>query len=842
MKSKMKKRSLICGVSMALFVSFAVGCTSNPAKPSTNESVAEVWSTYSTAKIVKSSDKNETYKHGDAKIDVKLMKNETEGAQLIVSADRDIKNYNLITTDLTDGNGHTLSKSSISVYAQKYHKLTSKRTTENTAFSIGDYIPDMLLPLDIAIAYGENTIESGNNQGLTIEFTTSSDTAPGTYTGNFVLSLDNEEKNIPVCVEVWDIEYTGKRTMQSSFLVYQNQIMSGEYDNSDEVIQQYSDLLVKYKANALIWTGDTSCSDLDAWMTEQKRLFKDDNYNSIYIPYYFTTSYTTYDNGGNLTANAQKAFEHFDTIVNASMEKDEEGKYTNYVDYAYMYVIHLDEADINSTRAAAAEKVFSEINKTYAAYLEHLQTEENFTELKETNPEYAQEVLDAVGNITTLFVNVGYIDYWVGTMDCTFCTYVSTLAEGYVVDRYEEAAKEYSNGDLWTYVANNSLYPTPSFLTDDYVLGMRVAGWMEKAYNVTGFLYWNASYYRVNGDAEIYLDVYEDLDRASYISGDGFLLYPGRYYGSSSPFASLRLTAYRDSMDDYDMLCVYENLLNEYAEEYNVEIDFDSYVEDLYWSLFKGADYNTADEALFAAREELARRILAIQNDDKLLISSGKDAQSGRTLNIYAQSFTLEIDGQTKTGTASGSGYAYSFNLRDNSYDLVIKSATHTYTYTLSGATTKASLSTDTVSVTQDSSVACEEGKAQVTMRSVYRNDTETIDGATLRYRLSVSVQYAGVADADNLCFTIKNTGADGFDARVEVMVGSTSYTLGTFYCAAGASRDLKFHIYDSLNIDVSKITAVNISFANVKTDSDGVQTLFGDRSFELSEVYFEKK
>ena len=100
-----------------------------------------------------------------------------------------------------------------------------------------------------------------------------------------------------------------------------------------------------------------------------------------------------------------------------------------------MYVIHLDEADIDAARKAAAEKVFEEIGKTYDAYLEKLQADEEFLALKGSDPDYAAELLEAVGNISMIFVNVDYINEWVGSIDATLCTYLSTFREGYIVER-----------------------------------------------------------------------------------------------------------------------------------------------------------------------------------------------------------------------------------------------------------------------------------------------------------------------------------------------------------------------------------------------------------------------
>ncbi len=827
---------------------------------------AQVWSTYSTAKVIRDTNRNDDYAQGEAKIAVSLMKDEVEGTQLIVTANKKINSYSLTTADLTDGKGNTLSKDSVSVYHQKYHELTSKRK-EDTVFAVGDYIPDMLLPLDIAAEYGENTIAANQNQGITVEVETTEDTVPGVYTGTFVLDLDGEKTEIPVSVEVWDIEFTGKREHQSSFLIYQNQIMTGEYNNSEETIQAYSDFLVKYKANAMIWKGDADryydneLHDVEDWMAEQKRLFKDDDYNSIYIPYYFTReTYRTFeDDGVTLTTNAQNCFKYLNELVKASCEADEEGALVNYVDYAYNYVIHLDEADWegadpDGAKAKYTERLLSdegEIRKTFNAFIAQVDSNEAYAAIKTQNPEYAESVKKALGEITTLFVNVNYMENWVGALDSTFCTYLHTFDDGATVEKYEEAAENKSNGDLWTYIANYSMNPTPSFHTDELTIGMRVAGWMQKSYNINGFLYWNTAYYRVNGNAGNYVDVYEDLDRAGYVTGDGFLLYPGRKYGSASPFASMRLVSYRDSMDDYDMLSVYERLLNAHAAEYGLsEVDFDAYVQDLYNSLFEGATYNTEDEALFAARQELANRILALQNADDTLFSAKKSGV-GTKVTVYTKASTVTVDGVSKTGTACGNGYVYTLDYDTNARDVVVATANNEYTYRIAG-TGNVAFDANNVTCAEGSAVEVVGDKIVASANSTFRGGQE-YEGETLYFRPYVRIDCDGLEDIDSLFFTIKNTGVKGFDARVELLVGDIERVkvLNTVYCAAGEEKEVSFHVYESLEIDPTEIKAIRISFDNVHFINafnqalgswEMTQSLFDARTFELSNIYFDKR
>ena len=64
----------------------------------------------------------------------------------------------------------------------------------------------MILPMETAVQYKENTVKKGENQGITVEVTTSRETVPGIYSGVFTLKMDGRTKKIPATVEVWDIE------------------------------------------------------------------------------------------------------------------------------------------------------------------------------------------------------------------------------------------------------------------------------------------------------------------------------------------------------------------------------------------------------------------------------------------------------------------------------------------------------------------------------------------------------------------------------------------------------------------------------------------------------------
>ena len=205
-------------ITMALSLSVLGSVACGGDNDTTTGAEHEIWSTYSTRKVIQNAPDNSIYDHLPAKLSVQMMKSETEGAQLIITATEDISSYSLTATDLTDGNGNVISKDNIEVLHQKYVEIVRMHST-NKEIKAGNFVPDMLLPMDKAIEYKENKIQKGKNQGITVEITTDHQTVPGIYSGNFILDIDGTETEIPVTCEVWDIEYEGRRSFMTSFLL-----------------------------------------------------------------------------------------------------------------------------------------------------------------------------------------------------------------------------------------------------------------------------------------------------------------------------------------------------------------------------------------------------------------------------------------------------------------------------------------------------------------------------------------------------------------------------------------------------------------------------------------------
>ena len=809
-----------------------VGCLYTPPAQDVNSSLGskepvgatEVWSTYSTAKVPQNRDVS-IYEKGDAEIYISMMKNETEGAQLIISAGQDISSYELVAAELFDENGNTISTEQIAVYHQKYMPIDSMYNLNNTTYRGGDRLPDMILPMGTAIEYKENTVKKGENQGITVEVTTDRDTVPGIYSGVFTLKMDGSTKKIPATVEVWDIEYEGRRTFQSCFLIYRTYLAQGEYGATDELMDAYTQTLLDYKINSYWISGDLGYNDVEEFSSYVKKYFENENFNSIVIPAYLPAPFY-HDN-----AYADKTISYIKELIKMSTPE------SNYMSYAYMYISGYDEADVHAHLKDDAIRVFKEGGE-FELMLERAIVEcadELAVLQKNYGEDFKDSIEQAILNLPAVFTNVNFVQEYVDELTSVFCPQFNVLGSDISLQKYQAQAEEKTNGEFWTYTCCGPNNPYPTFHVDDFNLGTRVSGWMEKKYKVNGYLYWAVNLCEPSGghDVEDFIDPYNTPDRANNWLGDGYLLYPGKYYNSDSPFGSLRLVNFRDSMEDYDMLCIYEELLNKWAKKYNTSINFDEYVNDLYVSLFDKATYYQDDALVYAAREELVERILALQNSDGLLVKSSISADGQKTNSeIYSTESTLTINGKTEQGVASGAGFKYEVVTATGEGEkvLTVKTAGKSYEYTLlqSGAANMQLYNkNDRSSITSTA-----DGGANVTIKSEIRGNTQAQINAFKPY---VEFAVSDFENATEIVFVIKNTTNREIEADV-LIAGDSLSTIGGIYLRAGEEKEYRIQL-TNVNKDVlASATHLRIAFANMLNGE-----LQSDRTFTIGSIRFVK-
>lgn len=793
------------------------------------------WSTYGVSKVLRNfkSDEASRYYNLGQSISIDMMKNEVEGSQLIISTKGSKYTYvDVELSDLTSAEGKTLSKDNISVYYQRYMVLPNAGTM-NPRYELNDYVPDMLLPLDIAKQYRENKVYGSANQGLTFEVN-SKGVESGVYEGNITIKVGKTTKVVPISVNVWDIEYVGRRNFKTSFLLYRNHLINYEYDNSEELCNNYVDFLNRYKVNTYViqTAGDNSTT---YFRNSILRQIEDDNYSSIVIPVDFPTNYVQ----NAKDSYYKRCIEYIKVLVELSIQLNE-----NIVDLAYFYPSSYDEADLDTSRKAASERLFGkngELDKTLQDAVTQLNNENIFANISD---EFKEQLTNSILNIPKVFTNVNLIDEWVGELGATFCPYMSLFNDNATSEKYISAAKYNSNYDLWAYSCMAPNYPYATFHIDDDNIAMRANGWMNKKIGINGYLYYAVNLANHSTDNSELVDPYNDPLRYEGVAGDGYLLYPGRKYASEYPFASNRLANYRDSMDDYDMLCVLENKINELAEFYGfTDISLADYIDDIYFEMFSGATNKASEEKFYELRKELANRILDLNNDESQLFVVNKYDDTSAVTRIYANASQIKVDNVSYEGSASGSGYLFNIPTAKEAKTLKIEVKGKTYEKEVKGLTfaTNFGSGLDGINKNDNSVISTSDNSLTATIKSQYAKKEGVIDNATIKFAPYVSFNIENLEDYDGLYFDYEVLSDEDVEFNLGVNNGKYNILLQTNFCA---SKDKSSSHIDLSNVDrqyLESAKEIRLYFTNVKYDSSGKASLFEDRTLKISNLVLER-
>lgn len=160
---------------------------------------------------------------------------------------------------------------------------------------------------------------------------------------------------------------------------------------------------------------------------------------------------------------------------------------------------------------------------------------------------------------------------------------------------YERTMERVSDGDRsWWYVCcgPSGLKGYCNMFIYQQGSAHRILFWQQRKYDVTGFLYWNITYYSKANPWES-SKTWESYDCA----GDGCWLYPN---GNAEPIISLRLTNVTDGTEDYEYFTLAEKL---YGEEW-IEAKIAEVTQGL-------TDYTDDPAVLQSVRDSIAEAIEA---------------------------------------------------------------------------------------------------------------------------------------------------------------------------------------------------------------------------------------
>ena len=634
-----------------------------------------LWAESGTAKIVQDDDgKAATLANTKNALSIQMAKNEDEGAQLMLFGKRNVS-YEVFVTDLVSGSNQ-ISAENIRLYQLKYLTVDDKSSGgyDTPSAYAGEKLPDAMLPFAKAVEYGENTILAGNNQAIYVDVSTKSTDAAGTYTGTIVVKTASHVYTLPISVVVQNVVMP-ENSQLGTYAPYlgRDGFTSGELDGSDEMASLYVQTLQDFNMSSIIPESD-DVLNIEKFLVNVRRNY--DNLTNYMLPVDFSDSYYTV--GGNKTAvycNYALMKEYVVALAKMSIA---DGK--NYLDKAFFYPS--DHADESKTEAE-----FNIAKATYAAFCQMLDdADAELTDAYSGTSMYTSDIASSVKNLRFLLTVPGDDASGkalnIGTLLTEFLTaadrknvVLCTSNEVLVREEYGDDVATAMNGayadELWTYLSLKPYYPYSNYAFDTPVVSLRILGWTCYQESVSTLMTWKSVDYLYGPDG-LSLDRWTTSSAGTSMvtPGDGNIFYPGAKYGIDGPCPSLRAIAWRDGVDDYNLMkavvdnggsaanlnTLYGLITYTFSDSIKASSETGSWLGSLI-SKNVNATVPIDDDAKFAiVRNALLQMAASATSEHAAIISN---AQSAVNAVVAATGTTnaLENAGSESTATISGNVY-----------------------------------------------------------------------------------------------------------------------------------------------------------------------------------------
>ena len=735
----MKKRMKFATAVFSGFMLVATTVTSlQGCSKSGDSATINVWTASGVEKIMRDLDYSSRY--SEDTLEIKAFKNEEESGQIIISTDADVT-YEISLNDLISEGGAVLSESAFSVYSEKYMNVTNPK--ESTAMGAG-YYPDALLPYEKAMEYKENVVQAGRNQGIWITLKPSKEQQAGIYRGEFTVTVNGENRQVPVEVTVYDYTLTDEVHMKTLFSFPETEIGIAELNSSPELMQAYADFLTEKRISfaapyTRVWNGNP-----ESYFEYVEKQIDNPKCSQIPIPYtggstvveVVTTGTQTYlalDENRGKEGNekmsiatvefsaCQPVYEEFVyrslrtgknllkksvLCLNLIDEYDSSDAVTGLIKATYnlrrmedLFQRLADMTDLlelseNGTVCNRYEVKFDAKNDNggYGYYLAERATPAVY-ECAADNAEFDQlkaEIVESLRNIYSV-ATATKIDEFIYENQ-NFASFCPTIENIMPLISVHENYAEKSGNEIWTYTAVNPTSPYPTYHMDDVLLSARMLGTIMYENNIAGNLFWATMLSRICDGNDSQLsgqDYYDEPLRFTGANGDGFLIYPGRVYGIEGPVSSLRMEAIKDSVEDFDLLYELENYY--YKKHGATDEGFDSIFEFITDGLYSGSRLNYDGNYIgrFYQAREITAALLEMAENAETVITGYKFEGGKAHFTVSAtEEAKIVVNGETLTGVKTGDYVVYdvsvALNVAQNYFSLKSTLGNKTYGVELS--------------------------------------------------------------------------------------------------------------------------------------------------------------
>lgn len=846
MKKNIVKKSVALACAFVLSMG-VVGCSNTGSGNSAEVNVPyEVWTTYNTKKVLRDVELTGDCVKMEKGIHVKMAKGEGEMGSLYITTGTDgIDKFDLIPQPLTNEDGDEFSIEQMEVMAQRYIEISLKsRGNYLEEFPLGSYAPDAIVGMDLYKKAKENKIAPNSNQGITVDFKTTADTPAGVYTGTFQLVLDQEIIDIPVSVTVWDYTIPEDTTTASCMLIYENQIVQGEMTSVEEEVDDwyrvYYEQALEYKMNGYMVPESTKSPE--KFVENVLRYYDHPNFNTYGLPHQtFLPVNPVYSNGyaegagifvkEDGTRDTDKVARYygcmdywFDCLYLLGLEAAKTGK--NYFEECYIYPI--DEPNDQAALKIAIE------------WMKDLRTMKNAVadKLVSIGKFSADDpIVESIRDVDIVCTALGD-EPALAEFDICYVPQLHELEDYSIQTNIEEHAN--ANGNrLWYYTQIDPAAPAPTSHIDDFLVSGRIMKWVQKYYNVEGWLYWmyNACM-QIEGWGSAYaaVDPYEEISRnmgsAVGAMGDGYFVYPASKYGADAPIKSLRLLAHRDGVEDMEALNYLDSLYREYETYYGLPagtLNVNNVFKGVYDKIFCRSTAFSEDAIFDECREALKDAILRATKEDNKFIYDIQYVGKQATYTFYTSpDYQVKVGGKVLEGVACGDGYKYTYELDASTSSLLesvelVKSSKAETIVLYEKTSTKAVDMTASgfgVSVSTGSEYTAKDTGYAFTMRSNEQDDyfIPQIKFTSVPETFQVIELDLHNTTDEAVKMTLKVTSADGIS--VSKQIGLTANTTRTV------------EVLNELSSG-KKVASISITFEN-KREVNGEFIMIGDRTVEI--------
>jgi hypothetical protein len=542
------------------------------------------WTTYALEKIHPADPEPQNAEHAAR---IHAGRNEFEPFQVVLRAEgQDFDGIDIEVTDLRSQTGVVSSRTSVSVYMERYLDL---KTASSVMGGTGEW-PDPLIPrIDRYVNEQRNAfpfrLSAGRSQPIWIEVYIPPQTPAGMYHGQVRVSVSGQlYVAIPVELEVWNFELPSTSSLPTAFGFSGKAAIHahyGKYTNDNDVYA-----LTDVYSRAALWhrvTLNATAAVAPVIHVVNGKVSADwDAYDRVLGPFMdgvaFSPAQPLY--GAKATSAAlmtppvlKARDEQVEFWRQAASHFREKGWFDRLFDYVW---------DEPGTKDFASVAEVGRLVHAADPQLKNLVT-------APLRPAWSD-----------------FIDVWSPSINCferkphhsDFCdpmaersAYDSELSKGKQLWWYQACGSHGCN-----IVGGDYFRGWPDYMIDDAPVRNRIMEWLTWKYGIQGELYFSTNEAFIRKP-----DPWKDVNLFGG-NGDGTLFYPGRpdVIGGKThiPIESIRLKLIREGLEDYEYLA----MLTKLAGYQTVADHVNAFIHKTY-------DFNQDPRPLYATREWIGREI-----------------------------------------------------------------------------------------------------------------------------------------------------------------------------------------------------------------------------------------